>query len=168
MNNRIPASTPDFSLMNAFAWWPALLESLSPRLPGSGNLKNNQDIATSLVRSAGDQLGLINISTVESKDPGLERNITKDVAGYGRQLGWIIDALDVVIKKHLEAPSPDEEKALAQFRTLSEKIVEVKERTARERCDRMVADILALKEDPVTNHQELSRLREALGQVKPA
>ena len=74
MENRASVRTPDFSTTNPFTWWSTLVQSMSAaRLPGSGDLQNYQDIQTSLLRSAGDQLGFINVNTVSSADPELER-----------------------------------------------------------------------------------------------
>ena len=45
----------------------------------------------------GDQVGLINISIGETKHPEVERQILDEVGSYGRQLGHIGDALEVLI-----------------------------------------------------------------------
>ena len=45
----------------------------------------------------GDQLGLINISIGETKHPEVEREILDEVGSYGRQLGHLGDALEVLI-----------------------------------------------------------------------
>jgi hypothetical protein len=45
----------------------------------------------------GDQLGLINISIGETKHPEVERQVLDEVGSYGRQLGHIGDALEVLI-----------------------------------------------------------------------
>ena len=47
--------------------------------------------------SFGQQLGFINVNAVNSGDPQLERRVTEEVASYGRQLGWISEALDTVV-----------------------------------------------------------------------
>ena len=46
---------------------------------------------------SGDQLGLINISIGETRHPEVERAILDEVGSYGRQLGHIGDALEVLI-----------------------------------------------------------------------
>jgi len=169
MENRASVRTPDFSTTNPFTWWSTLVQSMSAaRLPGSGDLQNYQDIQTSLLRSAGDQLGFINVNTISSADPELERDINRDVASYGRQLGWIIDALGVVIDGHLQKPSGDEQDAITQFDTLRKQIAAAKGRSARDRCDQMVADIEELAKDPLANVDQLQRLRTALGPAAPA
>ena len=45
----------------------------------------------------GDQVGLINISIGETKHPEVERQVLDEVGSYGRQLGHIGDALEVLI-----------------------------------------------------------------------
>ena len=56
-----------------------------------------QWIRTSWIKSLSDQTGFININNVRAGDPEVERRIIEDVASYGRQLGRIMEALDVVI-----------------------------------------------------------------------
>jgi|SRR5664279_3718369 hypothetical protein len=172
MENRASVRTPDFSTTNPFTWWSTLVQSMSAaRLPGSGDLQNYQDIQTSLLRSAGDQLGFINVNTVSSADPELERDINRDVASYGRQLGWIIDALGVVIDGHLQKPSGDEQDAITQFDTLRKQIGAAK-------GPRGVAPAIVVtrwwptsRNWPKTrsrNVDQLQRLRTALGPAAPA
>ena len=47
----------------------------------------------------GDQLGLVNISIGETRHPEVEREILDEVGSYGRQLGHIGDALEVLIDR---------------------------------------------------------------------
>jgi hypothetical protein len=56
-----------------------------------------QWIRTSWIKSLSDQTGFININNVRAGDPELERRIIEDVASYGRQLGRMMEALDVVV-----------------------------------------------------------------------
>jgi hypothetical protein len=60
------------------------------RAPLSGDV--TQDIAPSI----GGQLGLLNINATRSCDPELEQRIITEVASYGRQLGWLVEAVDGV------------------------------------------------------------------------
>jgi hypothetical protein len=61
----------------------------------------------------GAQFGLINSDLCGAGDSDLEREILKTVASYGRQLGRIGDALEVILK-HVELGdlNPDEQDAL--------------------------------------------------------
>ena len=45
----------------------------------------------------GDQVGLINIAIGDTRHPDVERQILDEVGSYGRQLGHIGDALEVLI-----------------------------------------------------------------------
>jgi hypothetical protein len=54
-------------------------------------------IRTTWIKSLSDQTGFININNVRAGDPEVERRIIEDVAGYGRQLGRMMEALDVAI-----------------------------------------------------------------------
>jgi hypothetical protein len=53
-------------------------------------------IRTSWIMSLGDQTDSINIDSVRAGDPELDWRI-EDVASYGRQLGRMMEALEVVI-----------------------------------------------------------------------
>jgi hypothetical protein len=61
----------------------------------------------------GAQFGFINIDLGGAADSDLERKILKTVGSYGRQLGRIGDALEVILKHvKLENLKPDEQDAL--------------------------------------------------------
>ena len=45
------------------------------------------------------QTGIVNINNIASGDPETEKKIIEEVAGYGRQLGRIMDVLKVVVQK---------------------------------------------------------------------
>ena len=64
--------------------------------------------------SRGGQFGLINIDLGGAADSDLERKILKTVGSYGRQLGRVGDALEVILRHvKLEDLSSDEQDALA-------------------------------------------------------
>jgi hypothetical protein len=48
---------------------------------------------------AAQQIGFINVYNVGSSDPEAEMGIVKNVAGYGKQLGWILEALALLVSK---------------------------------------------------------------------
>lgn len=61
----------------------------------------------------GAQFGFINIDLGDTAESDLERKILDKVGSYGRQLGRIGDALEVVLKHvKLENLKPDEQDAL--------------------------------------------------------
>jgi hypothetical protein len=129
--------------------------------PLSGDV--NQAIDASLLHAIGGQLGLVNITTSRTADVQLEQRITEQVASYGRQLGWIVDALDVLIRTRRPAGlGPEDAAALDQLTKLRAEVEATKEQVARDRIDRLVADIRGLRQDPERNHDLLQRLRRAL------
>jgi hypothetical protein len=99
----------------------------------------------------GQQVGFVNINASRTEDPELERRIVSDVASYGRQLGRIIDALDVVVAKlPADQLTAGEQDALRAFSHLAGQIAEVKERQrpaplTLARLDRLIDDVQALK-----------------------
>jgi hypothetical protein len=143
------------------AWWAPWLRAWGLRGPLSGDV--SQAIDTSLIRSVGDQLGFININTTQSANPELERRIVTEVASYGRQLGRILDAVAVLIRRSgPENLSEDERRALDDFEALRTEIEAAKANFTAGNVDRLVADIRALAQDPARNADALQRLRDAL------
>ena len=66
-----------------------------------------------IVRRQGAKFGLINIDLGGAGDSDLERKILKTVGSYGRQLGRIGDALEVILKHvKLADLNSDEQDAL--------------------------------------------------------
>jgi hypothetical protein len=143
------------------AMWQTWLRAFGLRGPLSGDV--NQAIDASLLHAMGDQLGFININGTRAGDVQLEQRITEQVASYGRQLGWLVDALEVLIRTDRPADlTPDDAAALDQVRNLRAEVARAKEDVARDRIDRLVADIQALRRDPERNRDELQRLRRAV------
>ncbi len=69
----------------------------------------------------------ITINYMESSAPEKELKIIHDVAGYGKQLGRIIDALSVLIEHHGNSGlTKDEKEKLEDFGTMAEEIEAVK------------------------------------------
>ena len=81
----------------------------------------------------GAQFGLINIDLGATPDPELERAIVSKVGSYGRQLGRLSEALEVLLDR-LEAENvltpdkmtPDQTSAIRDFRCLLSDIKSLK------------------------------------------
>jgi len=83
------------------------------RLPLSGDVTQTINPWNWFVNMLGNQFGLININLGKSSDPQLEEQILNDVGSYGRQIGQIGDALQVLIRHaNLTGLSSDEQRAL--------------------------------------------------------
>jgi hypothetical protein len=131
-----------------------------------------QWIRTSWIKSLSDQTGFININNVRAGDPEVERRIIEDVASYGRQLGRIMEAVDVVIG-HLRLGertdlTADERHALQDFSDLVRQVQMLKGDTSPPRLtvtelDRMLDDLQALKhQDPPAYQRIAARLRDVI------
>jgi hypothetical protein len=142
-------------------WWSTWLRAWGLRAPLSGDV--SQDIQTSLIRSAGDQLGFININTARAGDPGLEHRIVTEVASYGRQLGRLLDAVAVLARQaESSVVSADDRRALDELEALHEEVEAAKASFAGGRVERLVDEIRNLRRDPAANAEALQRLRDAL------
>lgn len=79
------------------------------------------------------QFGLFNIAIGETPRPDVEEAVLKDVGSYGRQLGRIGDALEVLIKHRDGGPlSKEEQDALEVALGQLAAVREVKRRFDRE------------------------------------
>jgi hypothetical protein len=105
------------------------------KLPLSGDVAQNINPWSYAFSPIGGQYGLINISLGQSSAPQVEADVLTDVAGYGKQLGKIADALAALIadrERHGKLHDKDQ-KALDAFMEMHAKIAEVKRRhSARE------------------------------------
>ena len=80
------------------------------------------------------QIGLINIELGKSANPQLEQHILTDVASYGRQLGRISEALEIVLDRSEAAGvidrgalDPQARRTLDEFRCLLTEIRRLKD-----------------------------------------
>ena len=80
----------------------------------------------------GAQFGFINIDLGQTPHPEVEQSILDEVGSYGRQLGRIGDALEVLLKHvKLEGLSQTEEDALDVLRGQLASVRQVKQRTLK-------------------------------------
>lgn len=106
------------------------------KLPLSGDVVQSFNPITSFFSPTGGQFGLVNITVGQSSAPDVEKDVLSDVAGYGKQIGQIEDALLAVIE-HLEAHPGNvlaEDKAITAFKELMHSVATVKERHGRKAC----------------------------------
>ncbi len=100
------------------------------KLPLSGDVTQSINPWTSVFNPTGGQYGLINITLGQSSAPEVEADVLTDVAGYGKQLGRIGDAL-LVLVDHLPKSvqlSKDETAAIDALRELLHDIENIKKR----------------------------------------
>jgi hypothetical protein len=113
------------------------------------------------------QIGFININLTKSSDPEMERRITENVAGYGKQLGRVIEVLDALIAHTATAGwTADEKKALGDFLELAQEIAALKGdymAPTKANIDRFLDGIRHLKQTDEQQYGEvLERLRKEL------
>jgi hypothetical protein len=84
-----------------------------------------------LTQNGGSQLGLINISLGQTARPDLERTVLNEVGSYGRQLGRIGDALEVLIR-HFDVVTLNDAERDALTILLGQ-LAEIRKLKARER-----------------------------------
>ncbi|WP_346892969.1 hypothetical protein [uncultured Roseibium sp.] len=97
------------------------------KLPLSGDVLQSINPWSDMFKACGSQFGLININLGRSSAPEVERDILTEVGSYGRQIGRIGEALEVLID-HLDLKSlnPKEKAALLAFKAMQGEIAEIK------------------------------------------
>lgn len=72
------------------------------------------------------QLGLININLGRTSNPELERRIVREVGSYGRQIGRISEALEVLLEQAALDRTKLSDAQIAALHDFREMIAEVK------------------------------------------
>jgi len=84
-------------------------------------------LLSSMMKDSNLLAGFININTVSSGDRDVEQEIISKVAGYGRQLGRILDVMKILLEKDsLQDLSAGESRAVEELRDLIRRIDEKK------------------------------------------
>jgi hypothetical protein len=103
------------------------------------------------VNQLGGQFGLININTMASGDPVLENQIVQNVASYGKQLGRMMEALNVVIAKDLTLSTltPKDQETITAFQDMLAQINATKDNhtptLSTTETDRFLDRLMSLK-----------------------
>ncbi|PWB54830.1 MAG: hypothetical protein C3F06_03395 [Candidatus Methanoperedenaceae archaeon] len=86
--------------------------------------------ATTISQQFMHDMGFININIVNTgDDPKIEKEIIDDVAGYGRQLGWIIEVLNIITDRYdLKDLTGKEYASMDRFFDLIKKIENIKQK----------------------------------------
>lgn len=97
------------------------------KFPLSGDVLQAINPWSDMFKAFGSQFGFININLGRSSAPEIEQDILTEVGSYGRQLGRVGEALEVLID-HLELKNlnPKEKAALDVFKAMQAEIAEIK------------------------------------------
>ncbi|WP_298933522.1 hypothetical protein [uncultured Ramlibacter sp.] len=102
------------------------------KLPLSGDVIQAINPWNWAFRSEGSQFGLVNINLGKSADPDLEQRILDEVGSYGRQLGRMGEALQVLLDHvKLERLDAKERAVLDDFRLQLDQVQRMKARHGR-------------------------------------
>jgi hypothetical protein len=151
-----PDATPPADPADLWQQWLRAFGGTWPSPPFGVKYDNAQDIF------GGAQVGLINITQGKSRNPGLEQRIVTEVAGYGRQIGRLLEAVDVLARHRPKHLSDEDGDALDDLHDLAKQIAAFRRQAARDDADRIVADVALLCENPIRNADVLRRLRDQL------
>lgn len=120
------------SVLTPWTLWLSFLQNLTQMVTG-GKAPLSGDVDQSILpwswMFGTGQFGFINLNLGNSGNPEVEQEVLDEVGSYGRQLGRIGDALEVLIKhadqKELD---PKERDALSKLRFQLEAIEVIKKR----------------------------------------
>ncbi|RYF42732.1 MAG: hypothetical protein EOO25_05700 [Comamonadaceae bacterium] len=102
------------------------------KLPLSGDVVQAINPWNWFFKSEGGQFGLVNINLGKSADPALEQRILDDVGSYGRQIGRIGEALEVLLAHvKLDRLDAKERGAIEDFRLQLAQVTRLKEQKPR-------------------------------------
>ncbi len=100
------------------------------KLPLSGDVAQTINPWTAIFAPMGGQWGIVNVNLGLSRAPEIEQEVLTDVGSYGRQLGRIGDAMEVLLD-HFHPKRPLDEKeqaAIDDLRKMLAKIDAIKKR----------------------------------------
>lgn len=138
--------------------------------PLSGDVTQTLNPFQFWIKSMSQQSGFININNIHSGDPDLERKIVENVAGYGKQLGILMDLMAVMVDKLEEKDLTEPQcRSVEKFKVLDEHIRQAKWDHSKAgltttAVDRLMEDVTILKEkDPITYKKLVERIEKGLG-----
>jgi hypothetical protein len=115
------------------------------KLPLSGDVSQFISPWSWFVRQVG-QLGIINVNIGSTPAPEVETRVLEDVGSYGRQIGRLADALEVLIATlDRNSLSPDQQAAISAFEGQLKDVRSVKTAAGRGPQALLLAPIPRLK-----------------------
>jgi hypothetical protein len=143
------------------------------QMPWSGDVAQTINPWTWWLRATFGQIGFINVNETDTGDAALEQRIVREVASYGRQLGWISEALEIVLRHAKYGDlSDDEQDSLGQFKRMLVHVAAIKAGERRDdgraEIDRLIRAIETLKRtDPTRFDAVAERLRPLVAAAPP-
>jgi len=137
-------------------------------LPGLPKLAPDwldQSIASSLI--SGGQFSLLTTTINQQKTdvPLLEQEIISKVASYGKQLGRLIEAVNVLAKHPDESIPIAERKPLDELVELAAEITTAREEFTRDHVEEILASIKVLGRPDHVDHKALQKIRQLVDEL---
>jgi F420-0:gamma-glutamyl ligase-like protein len=137
-------------------------------LPGLPKLAPDwldQSIASSLI--SGGQFSLLTTTINQQKTdvPLLEQEIISKVASYGKQLGRLIEAVNVLAKHPDESIPIAERKPLDELVELAAEITTAREEFTRDHVEEILASIKVLGRPDHVDHEALQKIRQLVDEL---
>jgi hypothetical protein len=149
---------------DAFTAWQRLLPGMPKLAPDS----LEQNIASSVFGGGQFSLLTTTINQQATDSPRLEQAIVSDVASYGKQLGRLIEAVNVLAKHADDSIGAAERKPLTELTTLAEEIETAREKFARDHVDEVLESIKLLGRPDHVDHAALGRIRDLVDELDRA
>lgn len=130
------------SMLSPFAmvqWWQKQMQSFMPI-----------GILDEPILPNGTFAGIV-INEQNSTDPQTERHIINQIS-YGKQIGWLVDAVDVLIaERTAKAPDTQDQAKLRQLQELKTEIDGLKSQVAHSRIERVKSELTRLDPDELAD-----------------
>jgi len=130
----------------------------------------SQRILSSLISGGNFALLSTTVNQQATSEPDLEERIVGNVASYGKQLGRLVEAGDVLVEQSNGTPNTDKgRRALTEFSNLAGEIATAREQFARDRLDKILNSVAQLGRPGHVDHTALGVIRDLVDHLdRPA
>ena len=148
--------------------WTDLYRFWQRLLPGIPKLAPDwldQSIASSLISGGQFSLLTTTVNQQATDVPRLEQEIVTEVASYGKQLGRLIEAVDV-LAEYAQVKKEDQP-ALDELIELANEIKSARKKFARDHLDEVLESIKQLGRPDHVDRAALRRIRDLIDELDP-
>lgn len=130
----------------------------------------SQRILSSLISGGHFALLSTTVNQQATSEPEMEERIVGNVASYGKQLGRLVEAVDVLVRQAKVESIPDKDRsALTEFSKLANEIAKARERFGEDRLEKILELVTQLGRPGHVDHTALRTVRNMVDHLdRPA
>ena len=146
--------------------WSRLLGQMSEfTVPAFAPNRLYQNILSSMISGGNFSFLSTTVNQQKTDAPELEEEIVTRVASYGKQLGRLIEAVDVLAQRAKVDMRGDDRKKLNELNDLAEKISDARKRFARDNLDQILSYIGTLGRVGHVDHAALDEIKHLVDRL---